>query len=131
MDWTDPDLSEAMSLFKQKLKLYIEDGIITDDGAKARKISIGVEDVGLRRLYASGLSDDDRKKSDTLWKFFEDQLKLNVNFRIHHLQLMQFRQKSGESKDDFVNRARTLGLKCQFSDDELTERVINHSQHTT
>ena len=105
-----------MSLFKQKMKLYIEDGNITDDAAKARKISIGVGDVGLRRLNASGLSDDNRKKSDTLWKFFEDQLKLNVNFRINRLQLMQFRQKSGESTDDFVNRARTLGLKCQFSD---------------
>ena len=124
MDWSDSDLSEAMSLFKQKMSLYLEDEEITNDAAKARKISIGVCDEGLRRLNASGLSATDKKKSDKLWKFFEDQLKLNVNFRIHRLQLMQFRQKAGESIDDFVSRARTLGLKCQFTDEDLTERVI-------
>ncbi|KAL0148840.1 hypothetical protein M9458_055849 [Cirrhinus mrigala] len=37
---------------------------------------------------------------------------------------MQYRQKPNESIDDFVPRARTLALKCQFTDDELNERLV-------
>lgn len=37
---------------------------------------------------------------------------------------MQYRQKPSESIDDFVTRARTLALKCQFTDDELSERLV-------
>lgn len=54
----------------------------------------------------------------------EGQLKLNVNFRIHTLHLMQYRQKPDENIDDFVTRARTLAQKCQFTDEELNEHLI-------
>ena len=37
---------------------------------------------------------------------------------------MQFRQKPDETIDDFVTRARTQALKCDFSDQELAERII-------
>jgi len=37
---------------------------------------------------------------------------------------MQNRQKPNESIDDFVAIARTLALKCQFTDDELNERLV-------
>lgn len=37
---------------------------------------------------------------------------------------MQYRQKPNESINDFVSRARTLALKCQFTDDELNERLV-------
>lgn len=124
MHWENTDLCEAIALFKQKMTLYIEDEEITEEAKQARKICRGVGDEGLRRLNASALSDADKKKPAKLWEFFEGQLKLNVNFRIHRLQLMQFRQRSGESLDDFVTRARTLALKCEFGDDELQERVI-------
>ncbi|XP_062855044.1 uncharacterized protein LOC134318174 [Trichomycterus rosablanca] len=124
MNWSDQDLSEAMSLFKQKMTLYLEDDEITDAAKQARKICRGIGDEGLKRLNASGLSDDEKKVPNTLWNFFEGQLKLNVNFRIHRLQLMQYRQKPGECIDDFVTRARTLALKCQFTDEELNERLI-------
>lgn len=69
-------------------------------------------------------SEEDKKKTERLWNFFEGQLKLNVNFRIHRLHLMQYRQKQDENIDDFVTRARTLALKCQFTDEELNERLI-------
>ena len=81
-------------------------------------------DEGLKRLNASGLTDAQKKKPEDLWKFFESQLKVNVNFRIHRLHLMQYRQKPSENIDEFVTRARTLALKCQFSDQELSERII-------
>ncbi|KAL6486114.1 hypothetical protein MHYP_G00055060 [Metynnis hypsauchen] len=106
------------------MNLYLDDEEIVDEAKQARKICRGIGDEGLKRLNASGLSEDDKKKPDVLWNFFEGQLKLNVNFRIHRLHLMQLRQKHEESIDDFVTRARTLALKCQFSDGELDERLI-------
>lgn len=48
MNWSDPDLSEAMSLFKQKMNLYMEDEEITDAGKQARKICRGIGDEGLK-----------------------------------------------------------------------------------
>jgi len=101
------------------MNLYLEDEEITDAGKQARKICRGIGDEGLKRLNASGLSDAEKRNPDTLWNFFEGQLKLNVNFRIHRLHLMQYRQKPSESIDDFVPRARTLTLKCQFTDIKL------------
>ena len=37
---------------------------------------------------------------------------------------MRLRQKTDETLDDFVTRARTLALKCQFTDVELNERML-------
>ena len=88
MNWYEPDLSETTSLFRQKMWLYLDDEEIEDVVKRARKICCDIGDEGLRRLNASGLSDDDNKKPASLWTFFEDQLRLNVNFRIHRLHLM-------------------------------------------
>lgn len=44
MNWSDPDLSEAMSLFKQKNELYLEDEEITNAENQARKICRGIGD---------------------------------------------------------------------------------------
>ena len=124
MDWSSPDLAEALSLFKQKVELFLEDEEITNDEAKARKIKRGIGDEGLKRLNASGLTVDQQKKSKDLWDFFERQLKVNINFRIHRLHLMQYRQQQGESTDDFITRTRTLALKCDFGETELNERLV-------
>ena len=37
---------------------------------------------------------------------------------------MDYRQRSEESVDDFVTRARTQALKCEFEESELEERII-------
>ena len=124
MNWSDLDLGEALSLFKQKMTLYLEDEEIQDHIKQARKICRGIGDEGLKRLNASGLTDEQKRSPQELWHFFESQLKINVHFRIHRLQLMQYRQKSNESLDDFLTRARTLVLKCDFTDEELNERII-------
>lgn len=124
MDWSGPDLSEAISLFKQKMCLYIEDEEITDKAKRARKICRGIGDKGLKSLNASGLTEESKRKPEELWKFFEGQLKLNLNFRIHRLHLMQYRQRPNESIDDFMTRAETLALRCQFTKDELNECLI-------
>ena len=55
---------------------------------------------------------------------FESQLKTNLNFRVHRLHLMDYRQRSEESVDDFVTRARTQALKREFEESELEEGTI-------
>ena len=114
MDWSSSDLGDAFGLFKQKLDLYLEDEEIMDDAAKARKFLRG----------SSGLTDEEKKNLDELYGFFERNLKISVNFRIHRLHLMQFRQNKDESLDDFITQARTLALKCEFSEEELSERLL-------
>ena len=37
---------------------------------------------------------------------------------------MDYRQRSEESVDDIVTRARTEALKCEFEESELEERII-------
>ena len=124
MDWSCPYLGDAIGSFKQKMTLYVEDENIVTATAQARKICRGIGDEGLRRLNASGLTDDEKKNPVQLWDFFNKQLKVSVNFRIHRLHLMRLRQKTDETLDDFVTRARTLALKCQFTDVELNERML-------
>ena len=65
-----------------------------------------------------------RKNPEKLWTFFESQLQININFRVHRLQLMSMRHSEHETLDDFCMRARTTALKCQFEEKELEERII-------
>ena len=60
-DWSCPDLGDAIGLFKQKMTLFLEDENILTAVAQARKICRGIGDEGLRRLNASGLTDDQKK----------------------------------------------------------------------
>ena len=124
MNWESPNLADTLKLFKQKMPLVCEDNEVTDSTKIARKIKIGLGDECLSRLNTSGLSEDDKKRPDMLWKFFEKQLHISVNFRIHCLALMQYRQKEGESLDDFVNHARSLAQQCNFTEENLQERLI-------
>ena len=62
MDWTGEDIAENLTLYKEKMKLYLEDEEITDDAKKARKILRTIGDQGLKMLHGSGLSDGEKKK---------------------------------------------------------------------
>ncbi len=124
MDWKQADVVDTFLLFKQKMELYCADEEITDNNKIALKIKRGIGSEGLRRLNTSGLSDNDLNKPTKLWNFFTNQLKVNVNFRIHRLELMQYRQRPGESIDDFVTRCKTLALKCEFEQKEMEERIL-------
>ena len=124
MNWASENHEEALQLFKQTMSYYCEDEDITDPGKIAFKILRGIGNEGLKRLNASGMSDADKKRPDKIWELFECQLKTNLSFRVHRLHLMDNRQRSEESVDDFVTRARTQALKCEFEESELEERII-------
>jgi len=70
MDWSSQDIGQALCLYKQKMELYLEDENIVDAAEKARKIMRGIGDEGLKRLNASGLTDDQKKIPTELWTFF-------------------------------------------------------------
>ena len=85
-----------------------------DPGKIALKILRWIGNEGLKRLNVSGMSDADKKRPDKIWELFESQPKTNLNFRVHRLYLMDYRQRNEESVDDFVTGARTQALKCEF-----------------
>ena len=124
MNWAAHDVADTFKLFKQRLLLVCEDNEVTNNEKIAGKIKIGLGDEGLRRLNASGLTDDDQKDTAKLWELFETQLKVAVNFRIQRLSLMQYRQKSDESLDEFVTRARAQAQLCEFTEKEMQDRII-------
>ena len=124
MNWEAKDLSEEFKLFKQRMELVLADQDVTDDKRKAIKIKIAVGNEGLRRINASGLSETDKDKPQELWKLLEAQLKVNINFRVHRLEMMRYRQKKDESIDEFVTRCRDKAKNCDFEETELDERIM-------
>ena len=92
---------------------------ITDPGKIALKILRGIGNDGLKRLNASGMSDADKKRPDKIWELFESQLKTNLNLRVHRLHLMDYRQRSEESVDNFVTRVGTEAPKYEIEESEL------------
>ena len=86
---------------------------MTDKEIIVWKVKIGLGDEGLRFLSsigvpyttfldASSLSDSDQKDPTKVWKLFENQMKVTVNFRI----------------------ACTQAQMCEFSDAEMQDRII-------
>ena len=93
------------------MELVLADQDVTDNKKKAIKIKITVGNEGLRQINASGLSEADQENPKN-WKLFETQIKVNINFRVHRLELMRFRQRQDESIDAFVTRCRDKANTC-------------------
>ena len=125
MDWTGDNVSENFRLYKRKLNLYFEDEGITDKTQQARKVLRTIGDKGLRLLFGSPLSDNDQKDPKKLLQFFDTQIPQTlVNFRIHRMQLMRLVQDADESLDNFITRIRTFAQRCDFTEEEIQERVM-------
>ena len=110
-------------MFNQRMSLILLDENTVDPAKQATKIQIDVGTEGLQRLNASSLTDED-KNPTKICKLFDDQLDIEVNFRIHRMELMTFRQNEYETTDEFVNRARHKGSLCDFGEPALVERII-------
>ena len=124
MDWSKRDSADKFKLFKQRMLLSLEDHGITDKKKQSVKIKLAVGTEGLCKINNSGMSAEDQDDPEKLWKVFEDQLHLKVNYRIHRLEIMHFRQRPNETIDEFVNRCRAKGVECEFDNGELAERII-------
>ena len=64
MNWASENHEEALQLFKQTVSYYCENEDITDPGKIALKILRGIGNESLKRLNASGMSDEDQKRPD-------------------------------------------------------------------
>nr|XP_054760675.1 uncharacterized protein LOC129266939 [Lytechinus pictus] len=106
------------------MELTLADKDITDQRKVAIKIKIAVGNEGLPRINASGLSETDKEKPQEIWRLLVAQLKVNINFRIHRLELMRYRQKADETIDEFVTRCRDKAKNCDFEEAELNERIM-------
>lgn len=123
MDWSAADLADEFKIFKQQMLLYFEDQEVKDE-KKALKIKLAVGAEGLRRINSSSLTDAQQNDADRLWSHFENQLKIRVNFRVHRMEMMTYRMLPEESTDAFVRRCRLKGKSCDFTEEELTERIL-------
>ena len=123
MDWVAPNQAETFKLFAQRLKLYFTVKKIKKED-QVSYILLQVGDEGLRRYNAWTLSDSEKTDPDVIFEKFTEQLEPSEHFRVCRLKLMHFRQKPNESLDEFVNRCKLLALKCEFSDSELAERLL-------
>jgi len=124
LNWQSHNISEEFKLFKQRMTLTFTDNEVNDKAKQSVKIKLAVGNEGLQRINTSGLSDADQDDPDKLWKLFEDQLKVKVNYRVHRLEFSQYRQQTNENLDTFVNRCRSKAKDCSFTAPELDERII-------
>ncbi|XP_078077475.1 diacylglycerol kinase iota-like [Mustelus asterias] len=69
------------------------------------KIAIGNEEI---ESTLGGLSEEDHKDTIKLWNLLEDQLYVEVNLRMHCLELVAYRQQPQESIDQFISRKAIL-----------------------
>ena len=106
MNWSAKNVGEEFKLFKQRLILCMKDHDINEAEKQALKIKMSVGTEGLKRVNSSALSEADQDEQEKLWALFENQLEIRVNFRIHRLKLLRYKQKPGETIDDFVFRCR-------------------------
>ncbi|KAK7090187.1 hypothetical protein V1264_010020 [Littorina saxatilis] len=123
MDWSNPDRATALAEFKQMCEYRF-----TAEQTKVERqyshIFLWSGTEGMRLSNTWGLSAEQLKDPKNIWdKFAESEPQ--DNFRIHRLELQQFRQNTTETVDDFVTRCKTKVLKCKFSSDAArNERLI-------
>ena len=129
LNWAHEPLSEAFQSFKAKDDPLPGDKEITDAAQQATKIESAISNEGIRRVLASGLTDEERKKPEKIWTLLEQQLdaSAHINYRV---ELSNMMQKPGESITEYVSRLRQKAAKCEFMPknlqvDELSERLID------
>ena len=103
-----------------------QDQNVKEGHKQAIKIKIAIGDEGMRRILASGLSDDEKKDPNAVWVLIEEQVDatVKINVRVHRLEFAHMRQKAEENITDFVSRLREKAIKCKFENNELNERLI-------
>ena len=133
MDWKHEPLVDSFKAFKARMELFLMDNEVTDKVKQSIKIKIALGDEGMRRILSSGLTEDEKKDPDAIWKLIENQVDVTVmiSFRIHRLEYSEMRQHDGENITDFVSRLREKASKCEFTAPELNERLIEMNIRST
>ena len=123
MNWKAEDQAEAFRIFKQRIELYFNVKSIKDE-KKVPSILLAVGEEGLKRYNSWTLTEEERKQPDVIFKKFQEQLEPSQNYRICRLKLSQYVQKPDETLDQFLNRSKLLAQKCEFTQEEQNERLV-------
>ena len=123
MNWDSENADESFKIFKQRLELYFT----TKQVAKERQVAhilLQIGEKGLKMFNAMTLTADEQKDPDIVFQKLAEQVEPPENFRVCRLKLMKMSQTESETLDGFVTRARLQAQKCDFSVEELEERLI-------
>ena len=123
MNWSEPDLVETFSLFKQRMNLYFNVHNIKND----KKLDTVLLSIGLPglQIYSSWTLSGSENTIENVWYKFEDHLQPQSNQWLARLHLQRTRQRPDESVDSFVSRVRLQAKKCGTRDTrEFNDRVI-------
>jgi len=125
MDWNDTDLPTVFKTFKQYCQLIFNGPLNKkEEKEKATYILLWIGEEGLKVVNSFELSDEDKAKTDMIFDKFTKYLEPKSNFRIARFQLQGFRQTKDESVDSFMARCKLQAQKCQFTEAEMEERLI-------
>ena len=117
MDWVGENIAESFKMFKQRMSLILLDENIVDPAKQAIKIQIAVGTEGLQRLNASTLTDEDKKDPTNIYKLFDDQLDIKVNFLIEGIAAGKQSLQSLKRPHHTVNevKRRNVCMNCAVS----------------
>ena len=127
MDWGRSDPVTAVKLFKQKCELYFSVKDVKQEKQVDHLLLFSGEQ-GLKTFNSWGLSQEDSKKPDIVWKRFETQIEPKSNFRVARLYLQKYKQQENENIDDFMSRCKLQALKDELKD-RLIEQLISGTRH--
>jgi len=122
-DWHSQNVADSFALFQQRLELYFTINS-TKEEQRVPILLLATGEEGIRRYNSWTLTEAEKKDTKVIFSKFSEQLEPPENFRINRLKLSKFNQKQGESLDTFVNRCKLLANKCQFTNNEHDERLI-------
>ena len=123
MNWDSDNVAESFKIFKQRLELYFTTKDI-DEEKQVSHILLQIGEKGLRMYNAMTLTADEKKDPKIVFQKLQEQVEPPEHFRVSRLKLMQMRQGKTETLDNFVTRAQLQAQKCDFSMNELEERLI-------
>ena len=123
MNWSEPDLVEALSLFKQRMNVYFNvQNIKNDKKLDTVLLSVGLPGLQINKSWTLSGSEN---TIENVWYKFEHHLQPQNNQWLARLYLHQTRQRPEESVDSFVSHVRLQAKKCGTrATREFNDRVI-------
>ena len=122
-NWDASNLAEELRIFKRQFELCLEDAEVVSLSRAATKLKLAIGAEGLRRLDASGLTEQRQSRCAPIWNLLQQQLNKHINYRVHRLELSTLRFRPTELIDDFVNRCRDKARACDFTPHDLDARI--------
>ena len=123
MNWSEPDLVDAFSLFKQRIYLYFNVQYIKN-AIKLDTVLLSIGLPGLQIYNSWTLSGSENTIENVSYKI-EHHLQPQSNQWLARLHLLRTRQRPEECVDSFVSRLRLQAKKCgTHATREFNNRVI-------